>query len=99
MSTIINKNIVLIIMQFMHNSLVVLPLVHFELLLYLIGVRAHYFGGGWTEFARMTWRHRFRDVIIKLYNLRRLQMKGFPLKALKVDIKRNILSLAISIIS
>jgi hypothetical protein len=78
MSTIINKNIVLIIMQFMRNSLVVLPLVHFELLLYLIGVRAHYFGGGWTEFARM---------------------KGFPLKALKVDIKRNILSLAISIIS
>jgi hypothetical protein len=55
-----------------------------------------FFGGGWAEFAGMTWRHRFRDVIIKLYNLRRLQMKGFPLK---IDIKRNMSSLAISIIS
>ena len=34
-------------------------------------------GGGRAEFARMTWRHRFRDVIITLYNLIRLQMKDF----------------------
>jgi hypothetical protein len=46
----------------------------------VIGVRAHFFEGSCAEFARMTWCHRFRDVIIKLYNLRRLQMKGFSLK-------------------
>ena len=64
-----------------------------------IGVRAHFLRGSWAEFARMTRRHRFRDVIIKLYNLRRLQMKGFPLKIDKRDIKRNMSSPAISIIS
>jgi hypothetical protein len=48
----------------------------------------------------MKWRHRFRDVIIKLLNnLRRLQVKGFPLKIDKRDIKRNMSSPAISIIS
>ena len=64
-----------------------------------IGVWAHFFfwgGEGWAEIARMTLRHRFCDVIIKLYNLRRLQMKGFPLKIDKRDIKTNRSSLAIS---
>jgi hypothetical protein len=67
-----------------------------------IGVRALFFRGegeGWAEIARMTLRHRFCDVIIKLYNLRKLQMKGFPSKIDKRDIKTNRSSLAISIIS
>ena len=65
-----------------------------------ISVRVHLFGGGGcAEFARMTCRHIFRGVIITLHSLIRLQMKGFLLKIDKRDIKRNMSSLTISIIS
>ena len=48
-----------------------------------------FWGEGCIEFARMTRRHRFCDVIVKLYTMRRLKMIGFPLKIDRREIKKK----------